>query len=59
MDESIYEATNRMHGARLFMDWAFSQWFRHAMPIVKKKIEEERAKESVYVRAYYLSRQVR
>lgn len=57
MSESIYEATNRIYGARQFMRWAFNQWLKHAMPIVKKKIEEERAKESVYVRAWYLSRE--
>lgn len=59
MSESIYEATNRIYGARQFMRWAFNQWLKHAMPIVKKKIEEERAKGSIWSRAYYMSRQAR
>lgn len=55
--ESIYGAAHRMHGARQFIRWAFSNWLRHAMPLVKKMIEAERAKESIYMRAYYMSRQ--
>jgi len=57
MTESIYGAAHRMHGVQRFTRWAFSKWLKFSMPIVKKMIEEQRAQESIYMRAYYISRQ--